>query len=244
MSDSEAPDRDVETRLIRAGMRETPPSGTLQRTLTGLGLGASALATASSVGALGAAKAAAPVTVMALAKWASLGAVSGVMLTAAAYGVEHATRPATRATPSSLAARQASAAATPVSSAVAHEPLVVASSRAPVLPSTAASPPPAPVPIITEMDVPLATELAFVDRGREAFQRNDAGAALTLLDSYERSFPELRLVPEVLYLRMRAHHQRGETERAAKLAERLVRDFPRSPHVSSARSILQATPAH
>jgi hypothetical protein len=239
MTDSEPPDRDLEARLIRAGTREVPPSGTLQRTLTGLGLGASALATVSSAGALGAAKAAAPAGLLGLAKWASIGAASGLMVTAASYGVQHATRAQTPATSSSVAVRKANDLPAPVASTFAEvTPLqspsaLAAPSAAPPRAATAAA------SASAEADVPLAKELAFVDRGREAFQRNDAGAALALLEHYERSFPERRLMPEVLYLRMQAQRELGETGRAATLAARLLRDYPRSPHASSARSILQ-----
>jgi hypothetical protein len=238
MTDSEPPDRDLEARLIRAGAREMPPSGTLQRTLAGLGLGASAVATVSSAGALGAAKAAAPAGLLGLAKWASIGAASGLMVTAASYGVQHATRAQTPATSSSVAVRKANDLPAPVASTFAEvTPLQSPSALA----APSAAPPRAATPALAsaDADAPLAKELAFVDRGREAFQRNDAGAALALLEHYERSFPERRLMPEVLYLRMQAQRELGETGRAATLAARLLRDYPRSPHASSARSILQ-----
>jgi hypothetical protein len=238
MTDSEPPDRDLEARLIRAGTLETPPSGTLQRTLLGLGLGASAVATVSSAGALGAAKAAAPTGLLALAKWAGIGAAGGLMVSAASYGVNYATRAETRSAPSSVAPGRTSEPPAPATRGVAKEALPVQAPTARVVPSAAPARAPATF-ASSDLDVPLAAELAFVDRGRVAFQRGDPDAALALLDGYERAFPELRLTPEVIYLRMRAQRQRGDTERAAKLAERLLRDFPRSPHASSARAILQ-----
>lgn len=241
MTDSEPPDSDLEARLIRAGTRDMPPSGTLQRTLAGLGLGASTVATVSSAGALGGAKAAASTGVLALAKWAGIGAASGLMVTAATYGVQHATRPQTPPVPSTVPAPKGSEARAPVPSAFESAPRLAESPSALVVPSAAPPRPALTAPASSEADVPLARELAFVDRGREAFQRNDAGAALALLEHYELSFPELRLMPEVLYLRMQAQRQRGDVERAAKLAARLVREFPKSPHASSARSILSET---
>jgi hypothetical protein len=240
MTDSEPPDREIELRLLRAGMRETPPSGTLQRTLAGLGLGASAIATASSAGALGATKAAASITALGLAKWASIGAVSGFMLTGATYGAQYATR-ANRPTSNSVAVPTASALPAPTASIWAGEPFREDSSSAFVPPSPVPLRAPRPAPASADAEAPLAAEIAFVDRGREALQRGDTGAALTLLASYERAFPDLRLMPEVLYLRMQVHRRRGEAARAHALAERLVRDFPRSPHASSARAILQGT---
>lgn len=244
MTDSEAPERDIEARLIRAGMRESPPSGTLQRTLAGLGLGASAIATASvsSAGALGATKATAPITAIVLAKWASLGAAGGILLSSAAYGVHHATRPSPPRTPSAVVTPRAMVHAAPAASTIAREPRLVEEAPVLALPSDP-SPPPVAAPANAVPDGPLAAELALVDRAREAFQNNDPKAALTLLEDYERAFPERRLMPEVLYLRMRAHAELGDAGRATKLAERLFRDFPRGPHASSARAILQGTPA-
>jgi outer membrane protein assembly factor BamD (BamD/ComL family) len=80
-----------------------------------------------------------------------------------------------------------------------------------------------------------------VDGAREAYQRGNAGSALARLDGYERVFPQQRLLPEVLYLRMQSFRQRGETQRAQELAGRLVRDFPNNPHASSARALLQGS---
>jgi hypothetical protein len=241
MIDSEPPDREIELRLIRAGIRETPPSGTLQRTLAGLGLGASAIATASSAGALGATKATASITLFGLAKWAGIGAASGFMLTTATYSAQYAASTATRPSSNSVTAPKASAPPAPATSTAVDGPFREESSYALVHPTPVPSQAATPAPPSVETEAPLAAEIAFVDRGREALQRGDTGAALALLASYERSFPDLRLMPEVLYLRMQVHRKRDEAARARALAERLVRDFPRSPHASSARAILQGT---
>jgi hypothetical protein len=238
MTDPESPDHELEARLIRAGMRETPPPGTLQRTLAGLGLGASALGAVSSAGALGATKAAASVTAIALTKWTGFGVAAGFLFAAATHGVYSATRPATQPAPISGSVTQAGDRPKPAASAVSGEPFVVGTPSSLVLPAAPPSPPRS-APASPAMEPPLAAEVSFVDRGREAFQRGEPAASLALLDSYERLFPELRLMPEVLYLRMQAFDQRGETRHAAGLAARLVRDFPKSPHASSARAILE-----
>jgi hypothetical protein len=240
MTDPEPPDRDIQARLLRAGMRETPPSGTLQRTLTGLGLGAGAIATVSSAGAIGAAKAAAPLTAIGLTKWAGLGVAGGIMLSATTYGVHRATRPATQPASSAVVAPPVSPPPTAVPNPVTREPV---EESTPALTRPTAPPSPATVPApAAHTELPLATEVAFVDRAREAFQRGDSGAALRLLQSYEPSFTDRRLMPEVLYLRMRAHSRMGDDARAAQVAERLLRDFPKSPHASSARALLSGTP--
>jgi TolA-binding protein len=238
MTVPEPSDSELALRLIRAGIRETPAPGTLQRTLAGLGLAAGALGTASSAGALAATKAAASVTAVTLLKWAGAGAAAGVLFAASAHGVYRATRPEAPGAHPAAPARATTGAATLVASARRDdEPPTVAVTSAPV--ALAPSPrPPRSEPEGTETEAPLAAEVAFVDAGREAFQRGDFGAALARLDGYERAFSEQRLLPEVLYLRMQSLLRRGDAERAAELARRLVRDFPKNPHASSARAIL------
>jgi hypothetical protein len=237
MTVPEPSDSEFAVRLIRAGMRETPAPGTLQRTLAGIGLGAGALGTAASSGALAATKAATSVTAAALTKWAGVGAAAGVLLAASAHGVYRATQPAPRASVAAAPARKDPAPAKPVTNEKPR-PTHVEPATAPVI--AAAPPRSSPsAPPSADMEAPLAAELAFVDRGREAFQRGDLAAALARLDGYEKAFPEQRLLPEVLYLRMQALRKRGDTSGAAGLAGRLVRDFPNNPHVSSARAVLQ-----
>lgn len=241
MNDSELSDEELALRLIRAGMREKPAPGTLQRTLSGLGLGASVLGTASSAGAFGAAKSAGSLGAFVLAKWAASGAVVGLVLATATYGVQRSLEPTASTTsynPLPTApppARVVSRLSPPASreSSVVDDPPTT-------LPSTAhPAPAPAPTSVDTTQETPLAAEIAFVDRGREAFQRGDPRGALTLLDAYESAFPQTRLMPEVLYLRMQSLRELGETARAVELAKRLLRSFPNNPHASSARAILQ-----
>jgi hypothetical protein len=86
----------------------------------------------------------------------------------------------------------------------------------------------------------LAPEIAFVDRGRSAFQRGEFAATLALLEGYERTFSDARLLPEVLYLRMQALHQSGQAKQAVDLARHLVREFPNSAHAASARAVLDS----
>jgi hypothetical protein len=238
MTAHDVSDHELEARLIRAGIRETPAPATLQKTLLGLGLGASALATASSVGALGLTKASASITAAALAKWAGIGAAAGLVLAATTHGVYRATRTAPAPLVShSAPPREATRAPELAARAAVSGPLPVETASSP---APSAAPPRAvqSAPEGAEPASPLAAEIFFVDRGREAYQRGDALAALARLDGYERFFPHQRLLPEVLYLRMQSLRQQGETERATELAGRLVRDFPNNPHASSAKALL------
>src|SRR5688572_23355820 len=83
--------------LLRAGRDEAPSRRSLQRTLSAVGVGAAALGAAGSAGALSAAKVATSVTLVTLAKWAGAGAVGGIMVAAAAHGLD-----STREQPASL----------------------------------------------------------------------------------------------------------------------------------------------
>jgi hypothetical protein len=242
MTAHDGSDDELAARLIRAGIRETPPPATLQKTLLGLGLGASAVGTASTAGALGLAKATASITVGAVAKWVGVGATAGLVLAAASDGVYRATRTVSAPTAGFPSVRPPETAPAPV-----HAPRAAPTEPAPARTAPALAPPAAPkrsvssAPVKIEPESPLAAEIAWVDGAREAYQQGDAGATLARLEGYERMFPKQRLLPEVLYLRMQSLSQRGETERAKKLAGRLVRDFPNNPHASRARALLQGS---
>ena len=94
---------------------------------------------------------------------------------------------------------------------------------------------------VTEDELaPLAAEVAFVDRGRAAYQRGELAEAERALGTYEREFAAPRLLPEVLYLRMECASGRGDRARAGQLAERILRQHARSPHAARARAVLSA----
>lgn len=231
---------DLAARLIRAGTEEAPPARSLVRTLSALGFGASTLGTATAVGAIGTAKGAGALTLGALGKWAGIGVASGIAVAGASLGARQLAEPSLKAQPR---AAEQSVPMTPrgVSPpSVPREPPVVttASVSKPTIAAPAAA---APSATLAEPGAPLAAEVAFVDRGRAAFQRGEFPAALSALAGYERAFPEARLLPEVLYLRMRALGDGGQAERALELARRLVREFPRNPHAASARMVLDGS---
>lgn len=234
------PPSELARTLLSAGREEAPSRRSLERTLSALGAGAATLGTAGTAGALGAAKATSSLTLLALAKWAGIGAAGGVLVAAAAHGLVRPQKPAVTE-PRAHVTNVANAAnvqnepsprvVTPPAPKSETAPPAV--SAEPVRHRTAPAPPP-----VVETEAPLAAEVVFVDRGRAAFQRGELGSALGLLASYEREFPEPRLLPEVLYLRMEATARRGDSAQASVLAERIVRDYPRSPHAARARALL------
>jgi hypothetical protein len=86
----------------------------------------------------------------------------------------------------------------------------------------------------------LAAEIAFVDGAWQNVQRGNAERALVELAGYEARFPDLRLHPEVLFLRMEAETQLGHTANAVSLARRIVLAYPKSAQATRARSVLAA----
>lgn len=250
------PPSELGALLLQAGTEEGPSQKSLQRTLSALGVGVSALGAASSASALGAAGtasaaagtaasaatggvgAAGSVGAAVLAKWLGVGVVSGIAVSLAVHGVSEAEHDVPAA-----AVSTASGAAMSAPSAVASEAALVP--RA--LEAELAAPEPSasaretkPSRVVAEVDAaPLAAEVAFVDRGRAAYQRGDWAAAERALAGYEREFPEPRLWPEVLYLRMEIATQRGERARAVALAQRILRQHARSPHAARAGAVLR-----
>jgi hypothetical protein len=233
------PSSGLPARLLRAGAAEGPPERSLERTLAALGAAATTLGTAGAAGALGAATTGkvASLTLLGLAKWAGVGIASGVAVSVVAHAVEPAPAPIlARATPQvELVNPPRLPAPKPEVARVTTAPEPAPSVEAPR--QAVAGPAPEARPS-ESAGAPLAAEVAFVDRGRTAFQRGDAAAALTALQTYEREYPERRLLPEVLYLRMEALAASGDQAGARELARRVVRDFSKSPHATRARAVL------
>lgn len=233
--------------LLRAGATERPRSVGMQRTLTALGVSGALLTTASTASAVAGAtavtgtKAAKAVSGILLAKWIGVGVVGGVGLAGAAAVVSAPAAPAPsvqaalsvqRAAPPRVLAPVAPAAPEvlePPASEVAEPP--APSAPAPGLAANRAEP---------ELDLgaPLAAEVAFVDRARTALAAGRAEQGLGQLASYEREFPEARLLPEVLFLRLETCERLGRRDEARAAAQRLLDGFPKSPHAARARQLL------
>jgi TolA-binding protein len=259
--------RGLAAELLRAGADEQPTDASVERTLLALGASSAVLTTttaasataASSIKAAGAASAGAGAgaaalatgtakvaTLTVLAKWVSIGVVGGVALAGAA-AVATAPRTDVPAPRSSVVA--AVSAVVPAPAAV--ESAAPAATQVLVEPPTSAAPPapPAPprapaaeqpTPAVPELEVgaPLAAEVAYVDRARALVASGQTAQGLALLRSYERDFPEARLLPEVLFLQLETLDRSGRTSEARVAAQRLVDGFPKSPHASRARKLL------
>jgi hypothetical protein len=232
----------LSARLLRAGAAEAPSGRSLERTLAALGAATATLGSAGAAGALGAASSGkvASLTLLGLAKWAGVGLAGGALVSVVAHVAPPAPSPQ-----SASPAPRVELVAPPSPDRVAEPKSVLA---APVAEPSASIEPPRSVPVTQSpgarpsepAGAPLAAEVAFVDRGRAAFQRGEAGAALAALATYERTYPERRLLPEVLYLRMEALAASGDDVRAHALARRIVREFSKSPHRARAAALLGA----
>jgi hypothetical protein len=244
--ETSALDGELGSKLFRAGRDEWPSDEALARTLSAIGAGA-AVATVAG-GAVAAAGASAgtaakgsvvAISFASVAKWLGIGALGGVVVA----GVAHQITPRASAplTPTAIVAspaapaRQAKEPKTPK-----LEPVPTAATEPE--PPKASEKPHALVRDQAEHDergVPLAAEVALVDRARAALASGSAGRALDELRAYESSFPEPRLLPEVLFLRMEAHLAAGNAARARETAEQSIRLFPRSPHAARAREVIE-----
>jgi len=240
----------LSARLLRAGADEAPSPRSLERTLAALGAASTALGAAGTAGALGASstagvlgasgggKVVTTLTLVSLAKWAGVGVAGGVAVSLAAHV-------ATRAPESRSAPTAASAVSAEVRTvrplehvAKAEEPRSPAPETSATVEARALVPPAPPSRLDERASAPLAAEVTFVDRGRALFQSGDAAGALTALGGYEQRFPEPRLLPEVLYLRMEALSLAGDRAQANDIARRIVRDYGKGPHAARARAVL------
>jgi hypothetical protein len=257
-------DLGLAAQLLRSAADEQPSSASVQRTLAALGVsgvvltttgvaGAAVassgahLTTAASAGAgagisAGAGKA---VTAMLLVKWVGVGVVGGVGLAGAAAVVSSpAPSPAVvasahvprRQVPARVASSAASA---PAASVVAPSPEQEAVDPPPVPRGSTSTPAPVPEASVDAGGVPLAAEVAFVDRARALLASGQLEAGLSRLSRYEREFPDARLLPEVLFLQLETYERLGQPSEARRAAQRLVSTFPHSPHAKRARALLQ-----
>ena len=250
--------------LLQAGAEEQPQDASVQQTLAALGLsgvvlstsGAASAAVASGAKLTSAASATAGVggaglttagTVKAvsatlLLKWIGLGVVGGVSLAGAAAVASRPAEPPSAVSHLAFAprvSRQVEAHTQPHSRpAVVDSPEPQVSASAPTPPArVSVVEPAAPAPEL-DVGVPLAAEVAFVDRARALLVAGQSTQGLALLERYSQKFPEARLLPEVLFLQLGAYEGLGRVAEARSVAERLVDGFPKSPHAGRARKLL------
>lgn len=232
--------------MLQSAGDEQPSRAGMERTLAALGVSGALLTSAGGATAAAGATASATkvVTATLLAKWIGVGVVGGIALSGAAAAVS----PAPTASSAAAAARPARAAprATAVPAVPSAAPASIDVPAAPVVEvaSVAASARPVderavePRDVVVEVGAPLAAEVAFIDRARARLAAGQAEQGLAQLRDYEREFPEARLLPEVLFLRMETCDRLGRADEARMAATRLLDGFPKSPHAARARRLL------
>lgn len=251
----------LSAQLLQAGADEEPGGQGMQRTLTALGVSTAVVTSASAASAVagsakltsaaggaGAGTAVAGGVVKAasatlLVKWIGIGVVGGVGLAGVAAV---ATGPAPQASETSPTVAAPQPVAPPQAERAANE-------AAPASVSAAAPEAPAPAvaaaarssvsePVVEaplEVGAPLAAEVSYVDRARALLNGGQAEQGLSFLRSYEQKFPEARLLPEVLFLRLETCDRLGRKSEARAAAQRLLDGFPKSPHAARARKVLE-----
>ncbi|HEX6766606.1 MAG TPA: hypothetical protein VF103_14030 [Polyangiaceae bacterium] len=228
--------------LFRAGREDFPSDEALAKTLAAVGAGAAALAISGAAAGAGVGSSAlakggaAVVSFGSVTKWLGIGALSGAVVAGVAHEV---TAPAVA--PHETVMNANPAPALPVPNAVRTKPKAA---LAPLAEPTAEPPKPVSVPRSVSESVgepervPLAAEVALVDRARTMLAAGNPAGALAALSAYEAAFTEPRLLPEVLFLRMEAHLAAGNRAQAVQTAEESIRRFPRSPHAARARELI------
>ena len=232
--------------LFSAGRDEWPSEEALSRTLSAIGAGVAVTAvTGAAIAAAGASAGSAAkgsvaiISFGSVAKWLGIGALGGVVVA----GVAHEITPSAKAPAAPVTIAAPNAAVAPVETKQREAPKLEPAPTATAEPESPrvseTSPAFAPTQQAHEEGgVPLAAEVALVDRARAHLASGRAERALDELRAYEASFPEPRLLPEVLFLRMEAHLASGNPESARETAAQSVRLFPRSPHAARARVVL------
>lgn len=232
---------DLGRTLIEAGVEEQPSELARRRALIALGVAAPVLGVGSVVLGASAVKGAAAGSALTtgsvtsgivIAKWLGTGLAAGVLATTAVQIVQRPAEPARVLAPAAVMTPKQEP-IVPVAPARRVEPPVT---EPPVAELAAA---PVAVAAETEAALPLAREVAFVDRGRALLEGGNAAGAAQALRDYEREFPQPKLLPEVWVLRMRAAERAGDMAGARILAARLVEVFPKSPHTARARALLE-----
>jgi hypothetical protein len=251
--------------MLQAARGERPSEASLARSIAAASVGAITASTTVAAGAtLGKVGSSSAVATKALGllsgfhalKWLLVGALLGSVVMATVATPRNPTPakiaeqnrgpvPPRVAAPASMKASDASPAApsatSPSSEAPPSSESVPATTERTLPPAntrTSEAARRAPVSVESER---LADEVRLIDEATRALNGGAATRALTLLDAYERGYPERRFAPEALYLRMESLTELGRGGEARSIANRLVNVYPTSPQAARARTLLTDT---
>lgn len=231
-------------RLVVDSWRDEAPSASARRRVEiALGVAAGVTATTTTVGALGASKAAQTGVAIGLTKWIGIAAVTAVVGGGAAtYVISKSKESSGPPAVASVTVEAKPAQATPPPPFLA--PLPVAS--APVEPPSASAPPSATAPTATALAAPskptptLGDELHLLDEARAALDGGDTGRALALLNRHDTDFRGGSLAPEAMALRVEVYARSGDRDSAAHLGTRFLALYGNRPQAQRVRSIVEA----
>lgn len=225
---------DAELAILRAGAAEEPPEHRRQKLAALLGVSAGLSASATAAGS----KAAALSSVKALgasvgAKWlvlVSVGAIAGASAVVYQHRRAGTAPPPANATAVSNVDVPAEKPVEPKPQpAVADAPSVPAPANrqgaSAKAPQTSAA-----EPSTRSGAKSIGLEIEQLDGVRRALRANAPAEALRLLDGYDRDHAGGVLAQEAVLLRIEALAAAGNTAAARSLAERFLKDNPKTPH--------------
>jgi hypothetical protein len=220
-------------KLMQSVRRDGPSAGVRQRTLAALG-GPAAIAIAG--------KATATTVFIASAKW--LGVATGLSL--AVLGVAHGVMGSKNS--ASEVARKVPVqwAKDKIDNEGATAANVAPSTQAGAAPNEGSRSGETPNSERTRASQParttsqLAREVAALDRARAAALEHQPLRVITLVDAYQREFPNGALSPEARVLRIEAFASSGQLDKARVLAQKVLAADPTGPLADRVRAIVPA----
>jgi len=237
-SDIQADWSEAEMSVLRSAELDAPPRGSVERTLTAIGVGAAlgagaGVGTTSSLG--GVAKASSSmVHGSMLLKWLAAAAVSGGI--AGALFVHRHPAPSAAVPPANTVALAAPAPeiSEPIATAAPAQSAPSATTAMPTAPSNVAQ-------IANRADNKdgLAAEIRLIDEARDRVRRGDAAGSLATLAEYDQLVKHGgSMRAEATVVRIEAYQKSGDSARATALGQRFLAKNPGSPYAEYVKRIL------
>lgn len=242
-SDIQADWSETEMSVLRSAELDAPPRGSVERTLTAIGVGAAlgagaGVGTTSSLG--GVAKASSSmVHGSMLLKWLAAAAVSGG-IAGAIFVHRHPTPSAAVVPPASTVALAAPAPEITEPTATAVPP----AQNAGAAPSASAATPAAPSSVAATTSHAdngdgLAAEIRLIDQARDRVRRGDAAGSLATLAEYDQLVKHGgSMRAEATVVLIEAYQKSGDSARATALGQRFLAKNPGSPYAEYVKRIL------
>ncbi|HEX3776550.1 MAG TPA: hypothetical protein VHV51_18890 [Polyangiaceae bacterium] len=227
-----------ELSVLRSAEQDVPPRGSLERTLTAIGIGAAIGASVGTVATVGSAAKLGGVARWSVGfKWLTA-SLAGVGLASALYLSRHHSPPrAANATPekSVLASAAVDSASVP---AATEAPAAVAVAESAAAPSSAPAARGVASARSSDKDA-LAAEIRIIDEARARLRRGDAQGSLAALAQYDQLVGRGgSMRAEATVVRIEALQASGDSARATALGERFIAKNPSSPYVDYVKRVL------